>query len=720
MRRQIFAVALVLILSGCNADLPSATGGVKIKKFDAKERSIITAPRTRPKNSRVRGNGPNKQKDNNSEDKERERAFFVCAEPSPDALSSISTALAGSLNYSGLRNLSEAQIKIANTFKETAKQLGNRNATIQLLRDGLYRQCEAYMNGFINKTTYEQVANKYINAMVVLLAVEELTSSRKATLEIPIESGIVEGSNNSLQTQISVTYEQGKDETEMRRQGIEVQKPDPPDRKPDGTAEPEKEHDSGKLSGKSSESAGDSSPKGEDDRDLPSHVSKMTNAFLRKDTLDFCLYRLPNLVTGAYQGRSGKDNEGKTSGQDPDIGIDKTTIMEGFVRMCKLIVATESRKALSDEIGKDSDFERLFSLMLEGNFVDVKNEYGKTPLHLAVEDNDPEEEVIEFLIKKGADINAKDVKGLTPLHSAIWSGNVEIARLLIEEEADVTAEDKNGYTPVYYAVWKDQCEIVELLIKKRVDINLRDKHGATPLHYAVWSGNVEIAELLIEKGADVDAEDRNKSRPIHYASTKGHTEAVGLLISEGADINAKHVQGWTPLYEAVAKGGSLELVELLLANKEADVDARDNKGWAPLHKAVENGRAYMVEKLLCKGADVNARDNKGRTPLHEAVKNGRVDIVEKLLDAGADVNARDNKRLRPLHEVVKNGRVDMVEKLLDAGADVNARDNKGRTPVYWARRKGYTVIEEILRRESHKSILCARTESTLKCSPAKD
>ena len=101
------------------------------------------------------------------------RVAFVCAEPSPDALSAISAAFSGGLVLT--RKGMESRQSLANTVQETAKQLGTRNATIQLLRDGLYRQCEAYMNGLIDKEDYSWIANKYINAMVVLLAIEEIT-----------------------------------------------------------------------------------------------------------------------------------------------------------------------------------------------------------------------------------------------------------------------------------------------------------------------------------------------------------------------------------------------------------------------------------------------------------------------------------------------------------------------------------------------------------------
>ena len=153
--RRILAIIAALMLTGCansrsiyraykvDSDAPTTT-----VLIDAKQRAIISMPN--PKN------GAN-------------RVAFVCAEPSPDALSVISAAFAASSRSPG------SEHTLAGAITETAKQLGRRNATIQLLRDGLYRQCEAYINGLIGPIAYESIANKYVNAMVVLLAIEELT-----------------------------------------------------------------------------------------------------------------------------------------------------------------------------------------------------------------------------------------------------------------------------------------------------------------------------------------------------------------------------------------------------------------------------------------------------------------------------------------------------------------------------------------------------------------
>jgi hypothetical protein len=100
---------------------------------------------------------------------------YVCAEPSPDALSAI--AASGAL---------EAQVAgqgggaASASLNEAVASIGLRTQTIQLLRDGLYRACEAYLNGAINEFGYAMLLNKYDDSMISLVAIDGLTGTRPA------------------------------------------------------------------------------------------------------------------------------------------------------------------------------------------------------------------------------------------------------------------------------------------------------------------------------------------------------------------------------------------------------------------------------------------------------------------------------------------------------------------------------------------------------------
>ncbi|MEM7329614.1 MAG: hypothetical protein AAF437_12795 [Pseudomonadota bacterium] len=96
----------------------------------------------------------------------------VCAEPAPDALSAIA-AQAG-VSVSDISNAVSAEGGVS----EAAANIGLRTQTIQTLRDGFYRVCEAYMNG-LSDEQYSIMLRRFQTNMIALLAIEQLTGSVK-------------------------------------------------------------------------------------------------------------------------------------------------------------------------------------------------------------------------------------------------------------------------------------------------------------------------------------------------------------------------------------------------------------------------------------------------------------------------------------------------------------------------------------------------------------
>lgn len=99
--------------------------------------------------------------------------YVTCAEPSPDVAKAVATAfeLAGKVKAEGLPQGIEPELALAisRSRAESVAQLAERLATIQLLRDGLYRACEAYANGAISETTYAVMLSRYDDTMVTML-----------------------------------------------------------------------------------------------------------------------------------------------------------------------------------------------------------------------------------------------------------------------------------------------------------------------------------------------------------------------------------------------------------------------------------------------------------------------------------------------------------------------------------------------------------------------
>jgi acyl-CoA-binding protein len=96
----------------------------------------------------------------------------------------------------------------------------------------------------------------------------------------------------------------------------------------------------------------------------------------------------------------------------------------------------------------------------EGNNLDVRDEIGQSALHFAADRNSLE--VLETLIKNGANVNSADVEGISVLQAAVIAGHVDAAKLLLQNGADPDHEDLDGDTPRSCAKDDSTEEIKEL------------------------------------------------------------------------------------------------------------------------------------------------------------------------------------------------------------------------------------------------------------------
>lgn len=96
----------------------------------------------------------------------------VCAEPSPDALTSFAAALGagGSLPNTGSAAVSGA-------LTEAAGSIGLRTQSISLLRDALYRICEAYYNDQLSKPQVMLLLSRSQDLTASIVAIEQLTGA---------------------------------------------------------------------------------------------------------------------------------------------------------------------------------------------------------------------------------------------------------------------------------------------------------------------------------------------------------------------------------------------------------------------------------------------------------------------------------------------------------------------------------------------------------------
>lgn len=117
----------------------------------------------------------------------------------------------------------------------------------------------------------------------------------------------------------------------------------------------------------------------------------------------------------------------------------------------------------------------------------VKDDLGRTPLHLAVEEG--RLSLVNLFIKSGAVVNATDsLKAFSPLHYACLHSYTKIARFLLARGAWVNLVDREGNTPLYYASGNGNSELVDILLLHGANRNVLNSLGQSPLHACLLLG----------------------------------------------------------------------------------------------------------------------------------------------------------------------------------------------------------------------------------------
>ena len=189
--------------------------------------------------------------------------------------------------------------------------------------------------------------------------------------------------------------------------------------------------------------------------------------------------------------------------------------------------------------------------------------YFGTALHAASRMNHLN--IVQSLLRHGADVNGQGRWGWTPLLFASVRGYLEVMRWLLEHGADVNAKGKDDWTSLHRAVNSGHYEVVWTLLKRNADTSVRNNTGQTPLHMASSCGRVDIVRLLLNNGADPQARNRDHHTSLHEASSWGHLDVACLLLEHGADVEAKDNKGRTP-YQMALGNDHGEVVQLLLAS----------------------------------------------------------------------------------------------------------------------------------------------------------
>ena len=183
--------------------------------------------------------------------------------------------------------------------------------------------------------------------------------------------------------------------------------------------------------------------------------------------------------------------------------------------------------------------DSLWPLLHHGAALESADADGDRPLHVActLADWESSLQVIDCLLRCGADVHAENCEGKTPLFTAAEHGNLFAAILLVRHGAEVRHTACGGVTALMAAVTAGRIECVAFLLEKGVPIDATCASGATALVLAACGGRVDLVHMLCGNGADMNVALTTTKYPLTalgMAAYLGHREVVVVLMQRGA------------------------------------------------------------------------------------------------------------------------------------------------------------------------------------------
>ena len=236
--------------------------------------------------------------------------------------------------------------------------------------------------------------------------------------------------------------------------------------------------------------------------------------------------------------------------QAPDIRVNQRTTVQGKTSL--IVAAFQGHK----------EIVRL--LVAAGNVdINMRQKDGATALYAASQYNYPD--IVEMLIRAGADVNLPLKNNITPLCAAAHEGSIKVVKHLLQApgiQVDTTARQK--ISALGYACRNGHKEVAELLLIGKADPNIVNDLGLAALHAACITGFTDIVELLLANKADPNITDVSGLAPLHLACLLGDAEIVEMLLNAGADTDLVAENEYTP-YQAACTGGHQAIISLMEA-----------------------------------------------------------------------------------------------------------------------------------------------------------
>ncbi|EWZ81514.1 hypothetical protein FOWG_14519 [Fusarium oxysporum f. sp. lycopersici MN25] len=378
----------------------------------------------------------------------------------------------------------------------------------------------------------------------------------------------------------------------------------------------------------------------------------------------------------------------------------------------------------------DEDREKIVKWLVSAmKNVDVEDQRGRTPLHVACQNS--KSSIVSILIEKGANPGIKDDEGNNALHHAVglrlqvggvtFTWREDVARKLLKRSPDcIRDQNEKGHTALFLALMQGEEDASIFLLKSGADPQIiTEKQYLTPFMWACLDGGplrfistvLEMAEQQVD-GFDINQGDsRFDKSPLAWACEGNSTEVVKLLLEarksvqlkDKLDLNRKATRysNYTPLHFVMVNENH-EILEMLLDDPRImrGLGAAKCDGLNLLEFAFELPYPSCLTTLLLhhhtKPTVFFMSGWERIVQKHASV----VDSVELWEEWERAVLDSKHKLRFPIHKLAEAGRQERIEALRHSGVNVHELDEDNWTPADVAARFHHKELEELLRKDN--------------------
>lgn len=287
-------------------------------------------------------------------------------------------------------------------------------------------------------------------------------------------------------------------------------------------------------------------------------------------------------------------------------------------------------------------------------------------------------ELIEPLVKNGADINAVNAQGQNAAIAALEQGKVEAFQRLVRlgaqppqatwsttlHEAVATAKLPKLRSLLAAGIrpdpaTDDSLQLLQTALRQKdlspltILLEHQIQHDAL-FHQACEMGRLDILQLLEKNGFTHDPLlDATYDHPLHAAVRSGNAELLHHLLQSPYNIHVLGIENQTPLVCAIARHRH-EMVRLLLKYK-AD----------PNRLLESKANPAFLSLFANKGMRWYLSFDRNLTPLMIAADSGQVEMARTLMENGAKLGTYTAvNKTWPLNFACRNADVPMMRLLL--------------------------------------------------------